>query len=333
MQLPRWRLVAELLLLPQITNTVFISLTYLLISAIVVDYVWPDIIPRLRSITPLLSFALLSASVLTLSLGISRSWYANRGELYQSEHYLVLVALAVLASMTLGLLNYLTYRVDSGAFLVEQRLHDKLVAGVIRGAHERLTRSELVLRACNDLRVALISSRQEHLPVVKDFMNAKVLIPQSHVDLYIQRERSRVIGLTAIAFVAIVQGRKAQLMPPELGWRLFIEQNFVHWSWVKKEELLNALDRRANREHVDEVASAERAITDAETLAIPPSLFLYQGAMDTFGSGPGYFTPVGFLPRTVALVYAGVKYVFFGLFVALLSGRAASKQSGDCKGL
>lgn len=290
-------------------------------------------------ITPITIFVTLSY--------VARQWYVSRGKLNQSESYIVLTMLALLTACTVGVINYAIYVARPDSFIVQRELQENVAAEfrqTMRQQNSQLTKDvEMwtpIQAAMNqlhdkDIHFGLSSiNGQEKFPV-------RVLEP--NFDLYI------VNGGILDSYFLMAHNRQTQYesyipFDPYFYAVLHRGEASDYLAWF--ESLLNnatfglifhvrdiTLPKTIIETSITDWLTVESKSLDFTNNALehddarlPSQYFLLDATLSAFNLHQDYFIPVGLLPAIVALFYAIMKFMYFGLFVGLLTSSASSKK-------
>jgi hypothetical protein len=325
MTLPRWPIIKRLFFGPLLT-----LLTIALYSIPSSTY-YESLLPHLYRFLPaLVSLVVLIVATLGAAL-LFDTWRMEEKALLESELYLVLVTLAVYVFMFLGFLNYSLYALDHKAFTVDKPLEESYSArwrGEMQ-ARLRLHHGNLEVLDALTTRLSEVSlgsfkkvmSSQQLFGWYKYRIAIPVAATKVELDYYLGSDRSRPETRLRVELDAKpVTISDAETLDVASALKALEDKE-----WVRKEELMGILRAAAQWERTRWIVPLERDLK--RDLLMPLSLFLYQGAMDALGSSPKYFEPATALARAVAFCSALAKYLFFGLFLSLLSQRWTSSST------
>lgn len=319
--LPRRRIISKLLAEP--FGILFGSASILFFGLAISTGFRPEIA---RNGPAIYSSALL-VIVAAVGASLCRHWWQEKATLIESEHYLVLVVLALMAFALIGSANYSIYRIHPRSFTIDAELQARLSGSARTGYTKslqasiarRTTVEQLVTRlsaadgpSIHRIAIASPGAGRKHI-LVLPFADTKMTftyIPPWRTSPALRVLRSQgpegVVDISSDSHYELASALRS------------IDS---HERAVPKEQLVDLLRAAANWEDARWINPLEATIRrlNLRDYPLPLSLFMYQGAMDGLGNSPQYFSPMSAGTRALALFGAFLRYVFFGFFLTLLS--------------
>jgi hypothetical protein len=280
----------------------------------------------------ILSALLLAAATYGVSLFIFQ-WYKNRDTFLEAEHFFILAVLALYSSAVFGMLNYGIYRFNNKAFFVDEKVLKSESTQEISSLKGKLTESLKVEAASEKLASEL--SKLPQTSVKKTLANIfphaayKFDLNMEGVDILLTHYVSGSRGEDFVDFWSVdanAWGEKFTTQPflqyDAQGRTNSVIEALTNED-VKRDDLVRLFSYRAEWERNNYIVPLENRVKEFEDqgeglVSTPPTLFLYQWTMAALGSDPGYMKPATALTRVAALIYAFLKYIYFGMFVSLI---------------
>ena len=330
--MPRWSILYKVLLRP--ANALFIAAGILVSVLPAMQAFWPEVYRSRLTIFSILILIMVTVGVISLC----RVWFLEKQSLLESEHYLILVTLAVYMFMLFGALNYVLYLQNQEAFFVDRSLRETFYSKMHSERVKKLSMSRRKVEIWNDL-----ASRTANLPQ-ESFTKSKMgaFWSPSKYQIALPIEGWKV----TISYVPPLMGSPGAPTPPVYRLNVIVGKECVEISSethidlksdlmllrdsdpLPKDDLVRVFRSAAEWEYKRWVRPLEQEIAvEKEDITLPLSLFLFQGAMDGLGSSPKYFIAAAGMTRCVAFFAAFLRYMFFGLFVSLLSKQWAKASN------
>jgi hypothetical protein len=261
---------------------------------------------------------------------VFRQWYKERQSFSESEHYTVLIVLAIYISTLFGALNYTIYQFDTTSFITDESFIKNEQSQNIRAISRDIARSEKVF---NDSEKIAAYVRQ--LPDTKF----------RRIDItdwwgFLGRTRTYKMELPGDDLSVVIQlviagdeGQEIWTVIAKMGETESTVNNYsgtfimpVAQEEISRDDIAKTFESKAEFEKVTwlEPLNQEKERLEKEkesnftSASISLYLFVYQSAMSMLGSDPGYMKPANFLTRLIAFIYASFKLVFFSIFASLI---------------
>lgn len=256
--------------------------------------------------------------------------------LLNGEQYLILVLIAVSLSIWFGAANYLIYARNADAFAVDKDLAEKLRSTQEAQWQEKLIEARQTIAGCERVLRALRTEPDAELratqlgvdgyrivlksaPVTIDISLGPDPLEDGHFPTAVFRVVATLNGdrIAVDRFQGFLAQRGVSRWS-SLGPRLY------NASVAPKAALMQIFEDESRWQVNNWLSPMQKPISRR---AAPLSLFLYQSAMDTLGASPKYFTPVAFTAKAIALLYAFLKLIFFGMVISTVAKQLAIQRS------
>ena len=310
------RLSGMLRRLPSIITLVFVGVTVASVAFVLEKLYQGD--PRVFLNWPTI-FSLMVLLLTTIAAAyVVHLWLKQRGTQSESRNYVILVLLATYAFSLLGVLNYVAYRFEDSAFVVNESVSSLYSSQLDEVRTRRLQRSKGVIDLWQEL--------AEHIRAFprptfgsRDEFESYAAKDGFEVD-FIPRSVTKA-GTTPWTF-QVRKGDREGVVSSSLDFTLagtlLSDLEHDRWPILKFQLALICEDASVSEQTrwIDRIESARR---DGVKSKLPLSLFLYQSAMDGLDSNPEYFVPASPTTRTLSFLSAIARYLFFGFFVSMLA--------------
>jgi len=282
-------------------------------------------------------------------LYVARRWYVSRDKLNQTESYIVLIMLALLTACTVGVVNYAIYVMRPNSFIIQTELHNDILAEFTQDMRQQDKRLTQDVEMWTPIRVALNHMddqdvRYIHPASIDGREKFPIKMPDSDFDLYIVSGG----GLLG-AYFLMAHDRRTQYE----SYIPFDPYVYALWHRGELSDYVTWIENVLNNGtfgllfHVSDITLPKKIIEtsvadwltvetrsldftkqalDKNDARLPSRYFLLDATLSAFDFHQDYFIPVGLIPALVALVYAVMKFMYFGLFVGLLTANASSRK-------
>jgi hypothetical protein len=250
------------------------------------------------------------------------TWWARRKLLTKVEHRVLLGILIFLSAWVWGVMSFSIYTIDNEAFEVDETKAKPWI--------EART-DALKLSSLKDRETALWlhSLRSSLEPVSSSFFRFKNKIPNAltiirpidvplkGVEIALVREPDSSSPLFADRWgLGIREGERKLLLHPGLSLVTDFRLPAPGPDGVSKQYLLNALQ---SAERWQEYRSS--LLASRNQGAIPATVFVYQSIMTVLGDNPEFVSPNSRTTHLLALLFAVAKFLYLGVFIALVVDR------------
>jgi hypothetical protein len=247
------------------------------------------------------------------------------------ERYIVLVLVALSLSTWFGAANYFIYARNHDAFAIEKDLGDKLRVGQevqwetqIVAAREAVSGCERVVEALGtepeaEFRAARVGYLDYQISLHSAPITIDVKLGYDSAEDPLPTAVHRVVARSKEQVPVVIdrfQGLLKRTDTP-LGAHLLRD------GFASKASLVQVFREESKWQIANWLSPPEGSISRRP---VPLTLFLYQSAMDTLGAGQKALTPLSFLAKTIGLLYAFLKLIFFGMVIGTVARQLASKQ-------
>lgn len=243
------------------------------------------------------------------------SWWHHRNELSKLDHRVVLGLAVLCTSQCFGLVGYGLYRIDETSFRADQDLLEQQRIARSGEIEDSAAEAESTITWLETIRAQVAAHAEGTLLAQRTWLgDYRVTVGQVEFDLeYHYGSRGAPSGWTMRIRSGDrsegvgIQNGSSKIRRPENGT-------------VPKSMLLEVLAER--------IAAAKRsrnAHLARDTHRVPPWAFSYQWLMTVLGDDPNYLRPNSAISRTLAVVYAVLKFLYIGIFVSFFVEEARAR--------
>jgi len=277
-------------------------------------------------------------ATLLLVLGLW-SWSIHRRRFFETESFVILALMALLASISQGLINHRLYLSSPQGFYIEQEAAEAFKESRDLELKERKERSQRRLATYADLeqdmprpggafQVHWLYTEQSVLETVDAWCFETA---ESTVRFELKRILVQVINpkgpparprtLTQYTFFAMYGEEEFSLDPTSL------QDAFKKVAEAPEQfpaaPLLALIRQRvqAEKELLEDIDAQLQSLGSKAAFRLSAWFFIHQSMMDILGDNPQHVKPASFQTRLSALVFACLKFFFFTALIVTLSRR------------
>lgn len=264
-------------------------------------------------------------------------WWKRRNSLRYSEHFLVLLCVALNTGALFGFVTYLLFALAPRSLAATPLLLAELATTDSVAAALDIENSYRIIRSATALRRSVARLPDSLLPLQatswSDFLRHSPGTTAYRLDLPFASPRIAVLKYT---------GRRRQVGPPQMivpRWSVeFTDTNVTYLASPTTQPIAGYPDgpyvteRSVSRALLDSLIALRTLyevkywlprhllrMRDRPSAHLPPPyLFIYQEAMALLGANPNYFTPTSAGSRAAFFIYTLARYLFTALFISTI---------------
>lgn len=270
-------------------------------------------------------------SVAFLGAQLYRNWHAKRSELLQSENYIVLVILALYAGAGIGFSEWFVYRLSPSSFAIDDQLKSEIksrsTANIQNDIADALGQEAVCSEIVQSLRLHQSKTDTGDLALVDasvapayetspyGFLNVGLknitIQSTSRIDGPPSNRTHHEISVNAPGVTFTLEVTSSPIEDPAA----YDVPSTTEYNDSSLIDLMSAHGGDEKQRAVDDQKELKQNVT------VSPLMFVYQSTIGILGSDIGYFKPANDVTRLAEWGVALFKYIFFGIFLSLLSER------------